>query len=42
MRAWLGYHRATEAHTPDLLAWRRRERLPRDPDDAHVQGYALA
>jgi hypothetical protein len=34
--------RATEAAATDLLAWLRRERLLQDPDEAHVQGHALA
>ncbi len=42
IRAWLGFRRATEADATDLLAWLRRERLPQDPDEAHVQDYALA
>ena len=33
---------ATEADATDLLAWLSREMLPRDPDGAHVQDYALA
>jgi Domain of unknown function (DUF4158) len=42
IRAWLGFRRATEADATDLLAWLRREMLPQDPDEAHVQDYALA
>jgi hypothetical protein len=42
MRAWLGCRRATEADATDLLAWLRREMLPQDPDEAHVQDDALA
>jgi Domain of unknown function (DUF4158) len=42
IRAWLGFRRATAADATDLLAWLRREMLPQDPDEAHVQDYALA
>jgi hypothetical protein len=31
-----------EANASDLPAWLRREVLPQDPDEAHVQDYALA
>jgi hypothetical protein len=42
MRAWLGCRRAIAADATDLLAWLRREMLPQDPDEAHVQDNALA
>jgi len=42
IRAWLGFRRATEADATHLVAWLRREMLPQDPDEAHVQDYALA
>jgi hypothetical protein len=42
IRAWLGFRRATAADATDLLAWLRREMLPQDPDEAHVQDSALA
>jgi len=37
-----GGARASVQDTTDLLAWLRREMLPQDPDEAHVQDYALA
>jgi hypothetical protein len=42
IRAWLGFRRTTEADATHLLAWLRREMLPQDPDEAHVQDYALS
>jgi Domain of unknown function (DUF4158) len=42
IRAWLGFRRATAADAIDLLAWLRREMLPQDRDEAHVQDSALA
>jgi hypothetical protein len=42
IRLWLGFRRATEADATHLLAWLRREILPQDLDEAHIQESALA